>query len=205
MRFEVLGKNASANLMRLKGMPGFYLAGGTALALQIGHRKSIDLDFFSSKKIPRSLLAKIKKIMRFESIRAIVNNADQLTVFIDAVKASFIHYPFPVLLPFRNYRGIKLLSIKEIAVSKAYTIGRRGFYKDYVDLYFILSRGYTTLGEIITLAEKKYKDAFHARLFLEQLVYLKDAEDYSIHFLKKQVSKSKVQKFFESEIKKMKL
>lgn len=94
---------------------------------------------------------------------------------------------------------------KEIASTKAYTIGRRGSYKDYLDLYFIISLHYISLSEIIELAGKKYQDNFNARLFLEQLVYLDDVDDAEIIFLQDKVERSTVSMFFENEIKKIEL
>jgi len=74
--------------------------------------------------------------------------------------------------------------------------------KDYIDLYFILKDKHMTLEEIESLAEKKYKDEFNFRLFLEQLVYLEGAKDDEIEFLKEQVNKKEMKEFFEREIQK---
>ena len=70
-----------------------------------------------------------------------------------------------------------MLSPQEIAATKAYTIGRRGKWKDYVDLYTCLTKGVTTLSDVITNAQKKYEGAFNDRLLLEQLVYVSDLDD----------------------------
>ena len=98
-----------------------------------------------------------------------------------------------------------MLKIPEIAAMKAHTLDKRPAMKDYVDLYFILKRGYLDLKKIIDLADKKYKEEFNARLFLEQLIYLEDVREVKINFLEKPVSKTQIQKFFEEEIKKIKL
>ncbi len=205
MHLEVLGDKQKKVFSQLKQFERFYLAGGTALALQIGHRVSVDFDLFSEKDIEKDLLRAVKKAFASETAIASVNNPDELTVFIDDAKVTFLKYPFPVLLDFTKYEGISFLSPKEIAVTKAYTIGRRGSYKDYVDMFFVVSEGYVSLDEIITLAEKKYGTEFHARLFLEQLVYLDDIDDIEIMFLKKPVGKKEIQQFFTKEIKKIKL
>jgi len=115
-------------------------------------------------------------------------------------------FPFPLLLKLLTFKGIKILNIKEIATSKAYTIGRRGSYKDYVDLYYIIKEERFSLIKIINLAEKKYQDDFNGRLFLEQLLYLDDVEDINIVFLKKKkINKKILVDFFQQEIKKIKL
>ncbi len=181
------------------------MAGGTALALQLGHRISVDFDFFSEKSIDKNLLLNVKKVFSGAEITPSVNNSDELTVFADGTKITFLFYPFSVIGEFLQYQGVNLLNIKEIAATKAYTIGRRGSFKDYIDLYFVILGNYAFLNEIMELANKKYGSDFNSRLFLEQLIYLKDIEDTEILFLKKSISKDNLERFFISEIKKLKL
>jgi Nucleotidyl transferase AbiEii toxin, Type IV TA system len=100
--------------------------------------------------------------------------------------------------PFVIYEQVPLLSVREIAATKAYTIGRRGAYKDYIDLYFILSEQHAALADIIDIAEKKFGVEFNSRLFLEQLVFLDDVEDTDIQFLKTTVTRSELLNFFEA-------
>jgi hypothetical protein len=77
-----------------------------------------------------------------------------------------------------------VLSVREIASTKAYIIGRRGSFKDYVDLYFVLAGAHASLGEVIDLAERKYGDGFNSQIFLlEQIVAFDDLEDTNIKFL----------------------
>ena len=180
---EALADKGRGIFTQLKEFSDYYLAGGTALALQIGHRISVDFDLFGSDYISKSLLPKIKRVFNQSSISPSVNNPNELTVFINETKVSFVKYPFPVLLDFVKINGISALSIKEIAATKAYTIGRRGSFKDYVDLFFILKDNYSSLEEIMDLAEKKYSDEFNNRLFLEQLTYTKDVEDIEVILL----------------------
>ncbi len=201
MHQEVLEQKNLKVLALLKNFPGFYLAGGTALALQLGHRRSIDFDLFSNKKIPADLLKKAEQVFTGWQVKILVNNSDELTVMAGGIKVTFLFYPFPVLLQLKEFQGIKLLSAKEIAVTKAYTIGRRGSFKDYVDLYFILKKKTANLEEIIKMAEKKFEGNFNARLFLEQLVYLDDVEDVDIVFIKEPVTKTNIASFFTKIIK----
>ena len=93
----------------------------------------------------------------------------------------------------------------ELAVTKAYTIGRRGSFKDYIDLYFAIQDKKVTLAEIIELAVKKYGVVFNGRLFLEQLVYLQDIMDTEIIFLRKKIDRGQLEKFFAAEVKQLKL
>lgn len=205
MHLEVLDERGKEIFFHLKKFKDFYLAGGTALALQLGHRVSDDFDLFSPKSISRSLLQKVKSVFPSKKITVSVNNRNELTFFVSGKKVTMLAYPFSVLLPYVNYDGIKFLSPKEIGATKAYTIGRRGSYKDYIDIYFLLRLRRATLKEIIMLASKKYKKDFHSRLFLEQLLYLDDVGDTNIKFLKKKIVKSELLDFFKKEIRKIKL
>ncbi len=206
MHQEALTNKGKEIFSKLKDFPGYYLAGGTALALQIGHRISVDFDLFSSENIPESLLTKVKRTFNQASISVAVNNPDELTVFIDDTKTSFIKYPFPVLLDLVDIDGVSALSAKEIGATKAYTVGRRGSFKDYVDLFFILRDRLSSLEEIINLADRKYGDEFNGRLFLEQLAYAEDIQDTKLILLKdRQLTKDLIFNFFTEEIKKIKI
>ena len=90
-------------------------------------------------------------------------------------------------------------------MSKAHTIGRRATLKDYVDLYFIFKEKHVVLEELLLMTKKKYGGEFDPRLFLEQLVYLEDILPMKITFLKKPVTKSQLQAFFEAQIRTIKI
>jgi len=200
MHHEVLSEPAAELFPSLGRFPGFYLAGGTALALQIGHRLSVDFDLFSDNEIDRALLPQVRRVFGGAEITPLVNNADELTLLVNGVKTTFLRYPFPPREPLVVYDDVRLLSVPEIAATKAYTIGRRGAYKDYVDLYFIMAEDRTTLPAIIASAEAKFGADFNSRLFLEQLVYVADLEDTEIQFLKPPVTPSELVAFFEERI-----
>jgi hypothetical protein len=202
MHLEVLTEKGKEIFAQLNAFRDFYLAGGTALALQIAHRRSVDFDLFTAEEIPVGLLAKVKRVFENSSVIVSVNDPGELTVFADDVKITFLHYPYPVVQDRVEEDGLSLLSIQEIAATKAYTIGRRGFYKDYVDLYFVLKGQYASLEEILAIAEKKYGADFNGRLFLEQLVYLDDIHDTEILFLQEPITKDQLAEFFIQEIRK---
>jgi len=203
MRLEVLKLKQKQVFEKLEYFPKFYLVGGTALALQIGHRISVDFDLFSTKEIPKGLLNKVKRIFKDFEIKTIINNPEQLTVKINGVKTDFVEYKFPLKTKLLECQNVKIISILEIAAMKAYTLNYRGTLKDYIDLYFILKGKYATLEDIKKIAEKKYRNEFNFRLFLEQLIYSKDIKEEKIEFLKKRITKMQIQKFFEKEIKKL--
>lgn len=177
----------------------FYLAGGTALALQIGHRISVDLDFFSDNPIKKTLLAKIEN--GFGNTSVLVNTKNELTVLLSGVKTSFIHYPFILKEKTVNTNIVPLASVLDIASMKAYTMGRRRSFKDYIDLYCIVSENMITLDVIISDAKEKYKEGFNDRLFCEQLISPEDLDDEEIIWLSPKQSKSKVQSFFKEKVK----
>ena len=205
MHQEAITLKARKIFDRFGNFPNFYLAGGTGLALQLGHRVSVDFDFFWDKDVPKGLLAKVRRVFKNSKIEVIINHSEQLTVTIEGVNTSFIKYLFPVTSEFIEYQKVKILPINEIAAMKAYTLGRRATLKDYVDLYFVLEEKVVTLKGIINLCEQKYKEEFDPRLFLEQLIYSEDIEEIDIQFLKRKVDKLQIEKFFEKEVKKIKI
>jgi len=179
----------------------FYLAGGTALALQLGHRTSIDLDLFSPNPIKKTLLSSAETLYEPRIIEVLVNNNRELTLIIAEVKHTFLHYPFALVLPLERNENIDLLSPKEILATKAYTIGRRGSFKDYVDLYIGLQEKVSTLQEVINLSSKKYAEGFNDRLFLEQLLYLDDVVEDAVNMIQRETpTKEMFLAFFSAEI-----
>lgn len=201
MHPEALSSEGKRLFPRLTQFQEFVLAGGTALALQIGHRVSVDFDLFFEGTLREQLLNEVKRTFPHISLAVSVNNPEELTIFVGETKLTFLAYPFPTLLGLTEYKGVKLFSVSELAAMKAYTIGRRGSYRDYVDLYAILLGAHTSINEIIDLAQKKYTREFNARLFLEQLVYLDDVEETRIQFLGESIDKRSLQTFFESQVK----
>jgi len=148
MHPEAITSKQKEILKKLPVPPDFYLAGGTALALQIGHRISVDFDFFSSKSLPSALLNRLQKIFGVKDMEVVLNVSYQLTMRIAGVEVTYFRYPFPPMFPFIVYEKLNLLSISEIAASKAYAIGRRATRKDYVDVYFILKEKHVELQKV---------------------------------------------------------
>lgn len=179
----------------------FYLAGGTALALQIGHRVSVDFDLFSPDPIKKTLIAKVEKELTSGLVEPLVATSRELTVIANGVKCTFLHYPFEILLPLETGGPVDLLSAKEILATKAYTIGRRGSFKDYIDLFVGVRSDIASLEEIIDLASRKYGSAFNDRLFLEQLLYIDDVPEESILMRGKEPPQRKdITDFFSTKI-----
>jgi predicted nucleotidyltransferase component of viral defense system len=205
MHTEALTKAGLELFPALTAFDDFYLAGGTALALQIGHRLSVDFDLFRDGPIDRTLLSTVTRVFPSFPVKPVINNRDQLTAFIGVVKLTFLSYPFPLIEPLVSIGGLRMLSVEEIGATKAYTIGRRGTYKDYVDLYFIIAEHHASLGEIIAMAERKFRHEFNSRLFAEQLLFMDDVQDYDIDFLKQPVAAADITEFFRDRIRELPL
>ena len=175
------------------------LAGGTALALQLNHRKSFDFDFFSTHEIPKELLRKLSQTIKVEKV--INDSGDELTFFTkDNIKVTFLFYYFPKLFDLLTFNNLpKMYTVKEIAVHKAHTISRRGEYRDYFDLYAILHGKHIKLVELIESATKAFGNIFDSKLFLEQLVYFDDLLNVEIIPVEDQQipSKEEIKKYFE--------
>lgn len=116
----------------------FYLAGGTALALQIGHRKSFDLDFFSSDDFNVNDIA----FNISQNLNGIINSTGDNTLYvtIDNIKISFISFKYRILKEFIKFSNINLASFEDIACMKCTSISQRAEKKDFYDLYEILRR-----------------------------------------------------------------
>jgi hypothetical protein len=121
MHREALTEAGFKLLPSLAAFDDFYLAGGTALALQIGHRVSVDFDFFGDGPIDQMLLPKVKRVFPGISVEPAINNPEELTVFLGTVKLTLLSYPFPIVEPLVSWEGLRMLSVKEIGATKAYT------------------------------------------------------------------------------------
>ena len=192
MHEEALTKESAVLLPLFGRFDNFYLAGGTALALQIGHRLSVDFDFFSYEPLPENLLKKVKRIFEGRQLSVTYSAPEQLDLIIDGVKVTFFNYPYQTIYSFASYGGIKLASVLEIALMKSFSIGKRLSYKDYIDWYFMLTGNHVFLSAVIEGAKKKFGMDFNDRLFLGQLVSMEDIPSQKIDFLKSQVNKETV-------------
>ena len=101
--------------------------------------------------------------------------------------------------------SLPIASITDIAADKAYTIGRRGQWRDYVDIFFLLKKNIFGLSQIIELAQKKYKPEFSVRQFLEQLCYFDDINDFTITFLQESYPVEEIKRYSINKVKDYKL
>lgn len=197
---ELLDKNRLKIFNQLAVFENYgYLGGGTALSLQILHRKSFDFDIFVKKPISNQLRLKIKKV--WQGAKFSLNTSDQLNLKTkDAVDITFVWYYFQPFFPEIKTSSISLASVFDIAADKAYTIGRRAAWRDYVDLFFLLQKKLITLDRIINLAKKKFSGEFNETLFLQQLSYFKDVTITPIEFIDKSYEVIQIQSFLEKQV-----
>jgi len=177
------------------------LGGGTALSLQIGHRISYDFDIFTYNKLEPSLWRKARDTFGKGTLR-LLDLQDQLNLSTpESVYVTFFYDDYkPLFDPIKtNY--LDLLDIKDIAVNKAFTIGRRPKWRDYVDLYFLLKKDYISFENLILMSKKKFGAGFSEKLFFEQLIYWDDIEDYRIEYLAGNIEPQVIKNFLELKVK----
>ena len=152
----------------------YYLVGGTAIALHIGHRRSVDFDMFKMSAINhKKNLGKISAAGFDHLVTRRVE--EQMNLLVGGVKVTFFQYPFPIV-PEDNFKNIfRLPSLLSLAAMKAYALGRRSKWKDYVDLYFLLKDCFP-LAEISARATEIFGELFSEKLFRAQLSYFDDVD-----------------------------
>jgi len=158
--------------MKIPELKAFSLAGGTALALQIGHRISVDLDFFGQSDLPLSEVNDL--ISSLGDCQILNQNKAILTTSIDRIKVDFVKYPYKEIGTITNVDGIRLYSIPDIAAMKIAAIIGRGTMRDFYDIFFLMEK--FKLKELLGFYHKKFPDG-SSFLALKSLVYFDDAEE----------------------------
>lgn len=177
----------------------FVLAGGTAIMFQIGHRLSYDFDCFSIHPLSSILLRQVKKVFG-AFIKPRIQTSEQITFASkNGIEITFVYHPYKTLQKLIRTESISLLSLDDLAANKAYTIGRRGVWRDYIDLFFFLKWDLYSIEKINVLAKKKFKGEFNEKLFLEQLVYFDDLVIVPIDFMKESYKEKEIKVFLEKK------
>jgi len=152
----------------------FYLGGGTALALELGHRQSIDLDWFSQADFSNGLLK--EKLSRLGRLEITGEEEGTLNAVLDGVKITFLRYRYPLLFPTVDFGKVPLADERDIAAMKIDAASSRGSKKDFIDIYFLLRK--YSLSELIEIFEQKYTGIEYNKLYiLKSLTYFEDAEN----------------------------
>ncbi|MBI2593151.1 nucleotidyl transferase AbiEii/AbiGii toxin family protein [Candidatus Daviesbacteria bacterium] len=208
LHYDILDPERKAILPKLATFKGeFYLAGGTALALQIGHRDSLDFDFFSKENIDTlKLFDQINEIFSSLEIIKTQEEKNTLSVNVNQVKFSFLTYPYILVDKLVEAEFINLASIKDIACMKLSAITSRSALKDYVDLYFILKQ--YNLEDLLNSCKDKFPK-LDIGLVLKSLVYFDDLVEEPIIFKEgntasleeiQQALKNEVREYLEKKI-----
>ncbi|MEX2429385.1 MAG: nucleotidyl transferase AbiEii/AbiGii toxin family protein [Bacteroidales bacterium] len=195
MHTEILNKRQAELLPYLKRFQkSFHLVGGTAIALHIGHRRSIDFDLFTNSPLVRYRLKKMLDQIPFSQV-LLFEDYDQLHVQINSVKLTFFSFPFSVPHPVKIDSIISMPELISLAAMKAFALGRRSKWKDYVDLYFIIKNHYP-IQEISRKANIIFSAQFSEKLFREQLAFHKDI-DYSetVDYIKEEVPENEIREY----------
>jgi hypothetical protein len=159
-------------LMKEELFKQFFLVGGTALSLQIGHRNSIDIDLFGNSEINQILF--IDKLKEFGEVVVTQSTKNILITKINGIKVDFVNYKYPILSEPLITDNIRMLTSIDIAAMKLNAIAGRGSKKDFIDLFFLLKK--FTLEEMLNFYLTKYSDG---SLFMVQksLAYFDDANE----------------------------
>jgi hypothetical protein len=201
---ETLVKGAKG-ILAVLGRSGIlqdaYLAGGTAAALQLGHRISVDFDFFTAKEfVPKVFSHKLSNLGSFDEEQA--GKGTVLGKF-KGIKFSLFVYKYPLIFPVLSYSALRVADIRDIAAMKIDAIAGRGAKRDFIDLYFICKTGYR-LDEILTFYHKKYGRVASNLIHIQKsLVFFSDAESEEMPRMLKEVGWEEIKKYFEVEIKKL--
>lgn len=201
MYLSVLSSKQISLLKKLKFLKKykFYLAGGTALALQIRHRTSLDFDFYTKKQFnSRKLREEFDK--HFKKVEEIYLAEDTLGLDVWGIRISFFRYPYRLIRFQKELEGINLASVEDIAAMKIISISQRGKKRDFIDIYFLIKE--FDLSKIIKFVQEKYP-MFNIYVGLQGLTYFKDADEdpeKERFRLLKEVDWKEIKKFIVSKV-----
>lgn len=152
----------------------YYLVGGTAIALYIGHRRSIDFDLFKLSAINHK--RNLDRIAASAFAHTVTRRvSDQMNLIVNDVKVTFFQYPFSIEPTAKFESFFRLPSLLQLAAMKAYALGRRSKWKDYVDLYFLL-HDHFTITDISSAAYQVFGELYSEKMFRSQLCYFDDID-----------------------------
>ena len=203
MFFDSLKSQTKETLEKLDASSFFketaaYLAGGTGLALHLGHRYSYDLDFFTQKDFgPETAIQFVSRLGQFKLEQT---GWKSIIGIFEKTKFSFLYYQYPLIKPLdKILTSTSLASLEDIAAMKIAAISDRGKKRDFIDLFFLTK--HFPLEKILKFYDQKYKNlATNRTHILRSLIYFADAEPDPIPEMIKTVDWQEVQEFFKKEI-----
>jgi len=182
----------------------FYLAGGTAVALYLGHRFSHDLDFFTNKRFDSEALR--LELDKAGDLEIDVKKKDTLLGKFNGVKISFFYYQYPLLKPLNSFGQIAIAGQHDLAAMKIDAIAGRGIKRDFIDLYCLIQANHWQLVEVIAWFTKKYKKSGYNMVHvLNSLIYFSDADTTATPEMIKPIDWDKVKKYFHDSVKEIEL
>jgi hypothetical protein len=188
--------HAAADLAARTALSGFYLAGGTGLALWLGHRRSIDLDLFSERAFESSSVR--DRLRDLGGLRNLETSPGTLHLELHDVKVSFLHYPYPLLFPLQQFESLSVADPRDIACMKLDAVANRGSRRDFIDLY--LAAQTYGLREIVAWFGVKYAAVSYNRTHIfKSLTYFRDAEEQPVPDMLIPFAWDDAQKFFRTE------
>ena len=173
----------------------YYLVGGTAIALYLGHRRSIDFDLFTTKDIKRKNIRNLIDKSGFTVDNLLYEAFDQIHLVVNSVKITFFNFPHKIVHSMDFDGIIKMPTLLDLAAMKTYALGGRAKWKDYVDLYFILKDQYD-LKELSDRATEIFGTYYNEKLFREQICFFDDI-DYSekVDYIGDEINEEEIRKF----------
>lgn len=194
-------QNALAILGKSDILKSAYMAGGSALALQLGHRRSVDFDFFTQEKFDTGeFISKLSKLGEF-----VVDQISPQTLLgtFKGTKFSLFYLSYPLISETVDFEGVKLASVQDISAMKLAAITGRGVKKDYVDLYFLTKEKFK-FEQMFAFYDQKY-GVFEANelMILKSLQYFDDAEESEMPMMIKDVSWQEVKNSLGQQVSKL--
>ena len=174
LHYEAIDPPTLEVLKRLLQIPvfsGLRLVGGTSLALQLGHRKSVDIDLFGLLEADDLSISDALRI--FKSV-TIVQKSENITIYsIEGIKVDIVNYTYPWLTPEKEADGIRVAQLEDIAAMKLSAVTGRGTKKDFVDISFLMRQ--FSIKQMLEFYNQKYYDGSEF-LVLKSLTYFEDAD-----------------------------
>jgi predicted nucleotidyltransferase component of viral defense system len=201
MFLETLDSSARLLFRQLGNEPlvsSFFLAGGSALALHLGHRVSVDLDFFSLRSY--SMPELMNQLQRLGHLTIENQTPDTLVGELNNVKLSFFTYPYPLLDAMVLSEGIQVASLLDIALMKIAAIGQRGTKRDFIDVYCLCQQGFSLKSLLQRMPHKFPTITYPSYHLLRALAYFDDAEHDEPPRMLKPVEWKTARNFFADEV-----
>jgi hypothetical protein len=200
---EVITASTEATLRTLRDahiVDRFYLAGGTGLALQFGHRLSLNMDFFATVQFDEETL--LQRVHTLAEFSLVAKAPYTLHTTIGETKVSFLGYAYPVLFPEARFLEVAVADLRDIACMKVSAIASRGTKRDFVDLYVSAQR--FGLTEVLHLFDRKYAQTHYSRIhILKSLIFFGDAEKDPIPHMLIPLDWGEVKQFFLREVRRV--